>query len=357
MKIDGQEVEVKEWRDDWALALMEQGVIVKLSVCRWRATSRLKFSELGISFSNLEHQEFMMKYINLGHEKLFPPDVLKDLSTIETRARRCLAAFSFQTIWGRFVPYSAFSEWRQENEEIKTEFINFSQNIGRRYDDIVLEVKQEYEKMGEDVWDRLYPGSKPTASFLENFTARIVDKIPSREEIVASFKYDTIFLNIPLPSFIQEDIAKAEQTIINRGMAAEQARLDIQTKEIIAQEYREKKKELVESFLDSTVSFLRHHIAELADHTYQVLQRHEKDINMMHVKKIKNMISQVRNLNFHDDKEISTILNDLETEVDKYKGERDKLVVQNKLQELVDLAKEEYLPESFNPIVDFVEIK
>jgi hypothetical protein len=212
--------------------------------------------------------------------------------------------------------------------------------------------------MGRDVWYRLYPDDTkdPPSSFLENFTARITDKIPSREKIVSSFKYEAIFLNIPLPSFIQEDIAKAEQIIIDREKAANEAILEMETRRQIAEEYREKKKELVDSFLESTVTFLRHHIAELATHTYQVLQRHEKDVNMTHVKKIKKMISKVRHLNFHNDKEIETILNDLEEEVGKYKGERDKIIIQTKLRELVDLSKEEYMPEGFNPIVDIIDI-
>ena len=357
MEIDGEEIEVKQWRDDWALSLMEQGVIVKLTISRWRATSRLKYEELGLSFFDADHQDFMRNYIDLGHEKLLPPEILKEITTVEARARRCLAAYSYNTLWGRFVPYSSFPQWRIDNEAVKEDFISLAKNIGDRYDDIIIEVRKDYEKMGRDVWNRLYPNTEATVSFLDNFTSRIIDKIPNRDEIVASFKYDAIFLNIPLPSFIQEDIARAEQIMIDREKEIVQSRIDIETKEQIAQEYREKKKELVDSFLSSIVLFLRHHIAELADHTYQVLQRNENDINMTHVKKINSMISKVRNLNFHDDSEMTKILDDLEEEVGRYKGQRDKLVIQNKLRELVDLAKEEYMPEGFNPIVDFVEVK
>jgi hypothetical protein len=357
MQINGQEVEVEQFKRDWALALMEQGVIVKLTISRWRATSKLKYEELGIAFSDSEHQEFMSKYIELGHEKLLPPSVEKEIQSVEARARRCLGAYSYQTVWGRFVPYSAFSEWRRESDEIKEDFMNLARDIGNRYDDIVKEVKEEYETMGRDVWARLYPNdSEAPASFLENFTSRITDKIPTCDKIVSSFRYETIFFNIPLPSFIQQDIAKAEQVVIDREKAANEALIEMETKRVIAEEYREKKKELIDGFLESTVTFLRHHISELATHTYQVLQRHEKDVNMTHVKKINRMISQVRNLNFYKDEEVEAILNDLEAEVSKYKGERDKVIIQTKLRELVDLAKEEYLPEGFNPIIDIMDI-
>jgi hypothetical protein len=357
MEIEGQEV--GHVREDWAVALMEQGVIVKLTISRWRATSSLRYEELGIAFNDSESQEFMSKYITLGQEKLLPPKVLREITSIEARARRCLAAYSFDTVWGRFVPYSAFTDWKRESDEIREEFFALGKDLGERYDEIVQEVRAEYNVMGADVWRRLYPDDiqPPSASFLQNFTSRIVDKIPNREEIVASFKYETTFFKIPLPSFIQEDIARIENIVLESEMKARDHLRELETKEIIANEYRERKKELIDGFLNSTVDHLRHHIAELADHTYAVLQRNEKDITLTHVKKIKKMIAQVKNLNFYNDEEIHDILNSLDAEVSKYKGERDKKVISTKLRELVNLGKQEYMPKGYNPIINVMDIE
>lgn len=358
MEINGQEVKVGQVRDDWALALMERGVIVKLTMSRWRASSKLKYEELGIIFSDSENKSFMSKYVKLGSEKLFPPDILRELEHLESRARRCLSYHSFQTIWGKFLPYSNFTNWKIENDEVKKDFFDFAKIIDNNYNEIVKEVKDDYKRMAVDVWKRLYPndGKDPSLSFVESFSSRIVNKIPSREDIFESFKYETTFFTIPLPSVVQEDLAKAEKISRDMEIMAMNQIIEIETKRIIADNYIEKKREMIDSFLESTVTYLRHHIAELADHTYQVLQRSEKQINLAHVKKIKKMIKQVKHLNFYNDEEMEKILNDLLSEVSRYKGDRDKLVIQNKLRELVDLSKTEYMPEGFNPIIDIIDI-
>ena len=45
MKIDGHDIDIQNFRDDWALALMEQGIIVKMSISRWRAKGNLSFED------------------------------------------------------------------------------------------------------------------------------------------------------------------------------------------------------------------------------------------------------------------------------------------------------------------------
>jgi len=354
-----EDIDAQVVRDDWALALMEQGVIVRLSIMRWTAMTNLNYHELGIAFGDDQTQEFMSRYIKLGQEKLLPPKVSNEIIMAERRARNCLIEHSFDTIWGKFVPYSAFAEWKEANEETKLEFFEVAKSIGDRYDYIVEEVRRDYSIMGADVWRRIYPDSDgaPSESFLQNFTSKIIDKIPSRDEIIASFKYNVTFFKIPLPSFIQEDINKVEKLIQDGEITAREHILEIETKAIIANEYRDRKKELIDGFLESTVAHLRHHIAELANHTYDVLQRNEKDITMTHVKRIKRIIQKVKTLNFHNDSEITNILEDLDIEVSKFKGERDKKLISIKLRELVELSKKEVTPESYAPLIDYMDIR
>lgn len=347
--IDGENI--REYRDDWALALMEQGVIVKLNIYRWRGTTKLNYEELGISFNDPDSHEFMNKYIQLGYEKLLPPKISNEIKAIESIARTNLATYSFNTLWGKFVPYTSFQEWKVQNDEIKEKYIDISRYMGEHYDEIVSEVKEEYEKMGTDVWQRANNSTDlPPRSFLEHFTSRIISKIPSREEIVLSFKYETIFFSIPLPSLVEEEIIKIEKIMMEREQIVEEHEQKLQSKRMIAEEYRVRKREMIDSFLESTVCCLRQNISELADHIYSTLQKDEKDISITHVKKIKRMISNVKCLNFHNDKEMEDILSELEIEVSKYKGDRDKNIISKKLSNLVDLAKEEYTPDGFNPM-------
>jgi len=357
IEINGEEVPVEQFREDWALALMEQGVLVRLNICRWRGEAKLEYDELGIIFSDQEHTDFMKKYITLGKEKLCPPRVMNRIKNIELRSRNCLKNHSFKTVWGHFVPYHRFLEWKTENDEIKEEFFQLARDIGEEYFDIVSEVKRDYENMARDLWKRCYPEEKkdPPQSFIENFTSNIADKIPSREDIIASFKYSETFFTIPLPSFVQEEINKTEKLVQELEYHTAANQIKIETKRIIENEYREKKKELIDSFLDSTVVYLRGQIGELARNTLVTLKRNEKDLSRHSVKKIRSMISKVRNLNFYSDKEINDILKELEVEVEKYRGERDKEVLEKSLASLARLVEEEYVPDE-SQLINFVDI-
>jgi hypothetical protein len=77
---------------------------------------------------------------------------------------------------------------------------------------------------------------------------------------------------------------------------------------------------------------------------------------MTHVKKIKKIIEKAKTLNFHNDTEIDKILDDLDIEVSKFKGERDKKLISVKLRALVDLGKKEVTPESYAPLIDFMDL-
>ena len=69
------------------------------------------------------------------------------------------------------------------------------------------------------------------------------------------------------------------------------------------------------------------------------------------------MIKKVRLLNFYNDKEIDDTLNDLEVEIDKFKGDRDDDIVVSTLQKIVDLGEKEVAPEYFSPAIDYLEVE
>jgi len=357
MEIDGQEITTQTYNRDWALALMTQGVIVNLTIAFWRANGPLNYDELGIVFKDKESKDFMKRYVRLGTEKLLPQQVISDIASIEFKARQCLNSYSFNTIWGKFVPYSAFPEWKKKNEKIKEEFLNLAVQLGNKYDEILEEVKTEYKKMGRDVWFRLYPNDKkePPESFLENFTSKIINKIPPREKIVASFKYDMIYLVIPMPSLIEEDISKSEKIRLDREKDFISHNLELETKRLIAEDYRKRKTELIDGFLEATVHEVRHYISRFCDDIALAIRNNDREVNKPQIKRIRKMIDQFRNLNFYNDKDIDDLLTELDQEVCKFKGERDKAIITAKLQQLIDVATEEFDQEHFMPTISFID--
>ena len=347
--------------DDWALSLMTRGVVVKLKISRWRGYAPLTYEELGWTSSHDETVDFMKKYITLGSERLLPPRVNAELSIIEKKARTNLENFSFNTIWGKFVPYSAFSEWEKENNIIKQEYLEAANQMGLRYDDIISTIKENYKKMANEVWNKIYPvdAGKPSVSFIEGFTGKIIAKIPPMEDIVTSFKYDHLVFSIPLPSFLHQELLKAEkiknekeiESITNENKKQMLA-IEMQTKQRISEEYREKKSVMIDEFLDSTTKALRISVAELCQNIMISINRTEKcNITKAHTDKIKKFVDHIKLLNFQEDHEVEKLLSNLNEEVSKFKGEREKDVIVSYLQKLIDLSKKEFVPD-INPIVD-----
>jgi len=360
MKIGDKEIDVKQYRNDWALALMSQGVIVKLTMSRWRGSASLTHEELGLQFASKEGIDFMDRYISLGSEKLLPPEIIRELNAIEKMARLALIEHSFDTVWGHFVPYTAFESWDKKNEEVRKDFFIASEKLGEKYKDIIILVKEEYRKLGADVWHRMHPNDPGNANelFLEDFVNKIISKIPSKTDILASFKYDTTYFNIPMPSMIEENISRAKQEQINREMKEFEVNIAKDTKQKIANEYIKRKQELIDNFLQATVNSMRKYVADLCDSVIQSMaaQSHKTDISKQQKDKIKKMINKVKLLNFHNDQEIKQSINDLETEIDKFKGERDKNIIVEKLQKIVDMGTKDFLPSDFNPSISTLEV-
>jgi len=359
ININGQEIPIEQFRNDWALVLMSQGVIAKLSLSRWRATARLTPDLLGLKFTEDNGFEFMNRYIDLGKQRLLPPEILENVTTLENKARSTLSTYSFSTIWGNFIPFTAFDEWEKLNNSIRNDYMAQALLIGSKYKEIVSIVKEEYKSMAKDVWHRLYPDDKSgaTPSFIDNFVAKVVEKIPPQEEIVSSFKYDTTYFIIPMPSFVQENIARAEKIRLQSEVERFNSELEKKTKQRISEEYIKRKKELIDGFLESTVFSMRKYVSELCDDVLKSIgQQKSNSIKSKNINRLKFMIKRVRIINFYDDKEVSRLLNDLEIEIDKVKGETEKDIVVEKLREIVEVGKKEFVPKNFNPSISVLEV-
>ncbi len=360
ISVNNKEIDAAQYKSDWALALMSQGVIVRISVGHWRAEMRLSEEMLGLRSVDDDGSDFMREYIQLGSQKLLPPDVLREIFTIEQRSRNLLKEHSFNTVWGRFVPFTAFDEWERQNNLLRETFMAQARSLGNNYDNIVASVKNDYRALAKDVWSRLYPDDKggATESFIEDFVLNIIDKIPSCEDIVASFKYNVTYFIIPMPSFVEENIARAEE--IKRETEMKQFNNDMEktTKRRITEEYVTRKKELIDGFLEATVSTMRQYVGDLCDSVLISISQklHAGNLTSRHVNKLRSMIKKVRMLNFYDDQEINALTNDLEGELGKIKGERDNGIIVNKLKEIADTSKKEFIPKRFNSAISVLEV-
>jgi hypothetical protein len=361
LDIQGKSINIERVRNDWALALMTKGIIVKLSISKWNGNSPLKYSALGIKFKDDETFASIKKYICLGYEKLLPPELIAQISTIEARARATLSANSFDTIWGKFVPFTAFSQWQNENILIKEDFEFATKKFIERYDEIIFIIRKEYRNIAIDSWHRLYPGTTGSApeSFIEDYISRVISKIPNKLDMERSFSYTTTFFQIPLPSFIEDDLKKRELVQQEREQQQVNHQLEIEARRRISEEYIKKKQEYIDVFLDSTVNNMRVYVAELCDGILDSIYKNDKnsnDITKRQRDKIKALIKKINLLNFYNDPEVSNMANELDIEVSKFKGERNKDIVTEKLQKLIDIKNIDFVPTNYNPIISSLEL-
>ena len=353
--------DIKMVKENWVLGLMQKGLIIQLSIKRWRATARLTPDDLGIKFIDADSLDFSKRYLYLGMQLLLPPEVLKDFVQIEQRGRILLKTMSFDTPWGRFVPESALDEWERQNELIRNDFMSAARMFGDRYNEIVDRVREDYKLFGKDVWARLYPqnANGATVSFIEHFAQKAVEKIPPREDIVRSFSYNYVCFEVPMPSFVQADVARANGLKRADDLAEEDVSIQKETKKRLAKVYIEKKEEFLDGFLESTVEQFRGEIAKLCFAVLESLGKNKKkngSITEGQQKKITNMIKKIKQLNFYDDKAISELMGDLEKEVDKISGEMNTDIIADRLAKIVEKSTEEIDPLDFNPAVDYLEI-
>lgn len=361
INVNDREIPIKHVQNEWALALMSQGVIVRLSVSRWRAEMKLSRETLGLKSVDEDSFDFMTRYVQLGKHRLLPPAILSEINTLESRSRKLLDNYSFNTVWGKFVPFTAFDEWERQNNVIRQDFMAQAVALGNNYDNIIATVKSDYRNLAKDVWSRLYPNDEggATESFIEDFVLNIIEKIPSRENIVASFKYNVTYFIIPMPSFVEENIAKAEEIRRESQMAHFNTEIEKETKRRISEEYVAKKKELIDGFLESTVMTMRKYVGDLCDSVLHSVNNQARSgrVTSKHVNKLKGMIKKVRRLNFYDDEEVDSLINGLETELEKIKGERDDGVIVDKLKEIADTGKRKFIPKRFNPAISVLEVE
>jgi len=332
--------QIEQSRSDWALSLMRRGVIVKLTVARWRATSQLTPEMLGLKFIDDDVSKFAKKYLQLGTQRLFPKDVSKDLAALEAKARRNLAEFSFETEWGYFVPFTAFEAWSIANYETNQQYTEATKKIGSEYNNIIMRVKEEYKELARDVWARLYPDNKNgvTESFIESFSNKVIAQIPPVEKLISSFSYSSTYYAVPMLSFIDTIIAKTDDI---------EDRLERNIRQQISKEYMDRKDSLIDDFLDKTVIGLRSHIVATCGDVLQSLRRQmitDGDIPHRPTVKLQKMIKKVRFLDFYKDDKMASCLKDLEQKLGRNREDNNLNVVVDQLEQIIKVGSNPFIP-------------
>jgi len=291
--------------ENWVLKLMQKGVLVQLHIGYWRPYSRLSESELGIS-----EDGSVKEYLQLGRKKLLPPEMVARLENIEKRARYALEENSFKCFWGRFVPVTAWNRWRGENESIKAQFYAIRDEVISNLPNSIGQLRDIYSQMAREAYKRSKydPGAEVPESFINSFTEKCLERIPSPDDMRRLFRYEEVYTYIPLPD---------QLALQQAGTSPEEA-----MKRQVAQELNQHKQEMVADFLAEINTSLRDTIVQVCQSVRDSIKRNERLVPRSIVG-LKNLISKLERLNFHDDNQLSKMMDDIRSEIDKPSDKRD----------------------------------
>lgn len=186
---------------DWSVFL-QKGVIVDIQIRRYRGMTTLDFAELGINEESSEvFKQFLSKYIRPGQKRLIPSAIEGHLRSIESQARQNLKEHSFPCDalgeGGKFVPVSAYRDFKEENERLCAEFYQVRNEFADNYDAIIERVRKDYKVLAENLYRQSHPDAKRiNRKFVNQFVDSIVSQIPPKEDIVETFTYTTILRRI-----------------------------------------------------------------------------------------------------------------------------------------------------------------
>lgn len=358
---------IKAENPRWA-QLMKEGVLISLSIGRWRAKTGLSWQDLGIQLGQEEDNK-LEELLALGYKKLLPAKFLARLDSIESGARKWLQKRqnSYKTYWGQFVPVSAYAEWKQKNQEYKDQYFAVRDEIVANYDQLIQEILISYEIGARQAYSRLqtfHPEAlknfKSEESFVLAFLDKIQEHLATPEKIKESFYFNVELKYIPLQSLMAEDEAEAERIRLETEAERSRVRVEeekhwIEVREArTASEMRERmlreinqdvmaqakkqKEEQVDDFLKNIVSQLRGLVYDATTDVLTAIRRKD-GLGPRSIVQLKNMIEQVKSLNFYGDDEVDRMINQVQIQLSQDVDSRDLSQIDQNLADIATITR------------------
>lgn len=335
-----------DWRN-----LMQQGVLVRLSVRRCRFTARLELADLGVSVKEQRVREALARTLVLGEKRLLPIVWMTALSKIEGRARRLLSKCSFTTELGSFLPASCYGEWKRDTASLQQQYFGLRDEIIANHATLKQEVLAEYAILAADTYRRIQEVSPEALSeskeaFVAAYVRRIESLIPSPERIRSTFAF-TYTLKDGVKEIgevsVEELSTAAREEPEQPGLrAGSRAFQQVAMERDLQQQERQQNRAMIDGFLASIVTQLRQLIYEVATDILSTLQkRADGKFSPNSVKQLKNLVRQVKQLNFYGDEEIERLLTALQRVVEQSPDARQRslLDIQQKLRAIATVTR------------------
>ncbi len=284
--------------------LFEKGCLIDLHVTWWRGRKQLTAEDLGLPEDAVNREIF-----SLGQKRLLPRQFTKHWNRWDIQARMLIDEFAFKygNRLGHFIPFPALEELVEELEKCRTAFYSKVQEFCKNYQTIREEMIELYETESEKIHSRIRELNPDYSVSFNHFKQDFMNKIRAfypAEPPRANFGFEWSFYQFSLPRGTAKEMKKADKAIKAEAIAREK-------RQILLDTYKRNVDSQVVSFLHETVSKLRTATVELSSKI--AAQVKEGGATEKRVERLQDFIRRFRNMNFLDDKEVSSRLDELET--------------------------------------------
>lgn len=315
-----EEEQINKKKVDWAgdvLSLVKKGIIAELHIGRSRFERKLTKEDIGLDIAEQEFDRFLREYLDFGTKVLLPRTVKGKFDRIEGRARRVLYTHSFETPWGRFLPYTAFENYCKKRDECAADYASAKEDLKANLDLYNAETIRDYRKAAERIYERTSK-SVSLESFTTAFIARVELQLPTAELIDETFYFTDDLYYIPLPSeleqdFLQADLVKRERLLEEAKTKAEmdKYRAEVAMHKETLSRLMETKKEKLDGMIDSFSQELRGAIYTTLRDVLESL-KDRANLSGASVKSLQKLVDRTRMMNFIEDPDVDTALSKIE---------------------------------------------
>lgn len=349
MEADATQIDVVH--ENIALRLMEGGVIVDIDIHRWTGTRRLLPEELGIKGKTRS------KAIRLGEKLLMPPTIYRTANSLTTQLRTNLERNSFRTVWGRWIPATAYSKWKTRHDELAKEYEEIGDLLAANLPQIIEggtgawgELRRLYAEHARAAWCRInhYPVEDSNlercpASFVDRYIEAIFQYMPSPDEIRESFRVVAKINFIPLPSMLTEDKVRSqrlwEQAEADRQADAKRREAQEQMEADVRNHYFAQKREMIDEFLTGVAGEVYSKMYDVSSRALATMSKNQGKLLEPTLRQLRSLVEWGEAMNVADHEELGQALDKLRGMIERSSEHRKPEDIEQQLKAMGTVAR------------------
>ena len=359
--LDQPDVQFVDWK-----ALMGEGVVVKLHIRRVRFRKRLQFEDLGIHFGDKATAQKMHDIFRLGMKNLLTKDYLDRIEQIEYRARKLLIAFSYETIWGYFVPVTAYDAFRTRIDQLEQDYYQVREDILANYPAITKQVIRDYTQAARQAY-RILNKVEPEALtererqreawYLAGVRRKMRKMLPTPDDIRKSFAFEVspTYIDLPLLAGSDEEDGvtgvRVEKQVIDEiteeeqrelrwrqaGTKERQAMLRAMNEDVV-RKARQQKEERIDQFLTTIIGQVRGLLYDAAVNVLASLKKRDR-LQPRSIVQLRTLVDNLRFLNFYNDRDVERAMSLIENLIERPREDRDITLIEQRLREIATVMR------------------